>query len=101
MPPFAFLIPCSTVVGAFAVSSTFEIVTVQAQPTRIAKFPQVAVGPHPVPAAVTRVFLIVTFRALTLIVPDTSRPLITAPSVLTLMLPEGLRVVPAGTPTFL
>ena len=71
----------------------------QAQPTRIAKLPQV-LGPQPAPVTVTRVFLIVTFRALTLIVPATSRPSITVPSVVTEMLPDGVRAVPAGTPTF-
>ena len=80
--------------------STCEIVKLQAQSLMITKFPQVVVGPHPAPTPVTRVFLIVTLFALTLIVPDTSRPSMTALSAETVMLPEGLKVFPAGTPTF-
>jgi hypothetical protein len=47
----------------------------------------------------TRVFLIVTLFAWTLIPPLTSSPSMTAPGVVTVMLPLGVRLVPCGTPT--
>src|SRR5919198_279309 len=41
---------------------------------------------------------IVTFGAFTVTRPTMSRPATTAPAVLIVRLPEGVRVVPAGTP---
>ena len=53
---------------------------------------------HPL-VAVTFVLRIVTLLALTVIEPETLRPSITVPGVLTSIEPELVSVVPAGTPT--
>lgn len=51
-------------------------------------------------AAVTRVFSIVTSLACTVIVPVTSSAEITVPGVVTVIGPDGVSRVPAGTPVF-
>ena len=90
--------PCSTLTPGPVRISTWEMVTVYGPVTLMTELPQV-LAPQLPETFVIRLFLIVTLLAETVISPVTSLPSMTVPAVVTLMLPDGVSVVPAGTPT--